>query len=186
MQKTADFLPWNENKRVINNLYKDGDYQYCLLFIVGTYVGLRISDLRCITWDDLLNKDRLVLTEKKRDKRRSIVLDQNLKDDVLDLYGKEKPRSKYIITVKHTDTINQKLKRLKDRYDIQIDSFTTHTFRKTFGRHYAELRDFSEKSLLWLMEAFNHSSIKQTKTYIGIKQEEIDDVYLSISERFLG
>jgi len=48
------------------------------------------------------------------------------------------------------------------------------------GRHVLSLNDFSEKSLLLLGELFNHSSIKITKIYLGIKEDEIGDVYLNL------
>lgn len=56
----------------------------------------------------------------------------------------------------------------------------THMFRKTLGRHVWESNDHSEKSLILLGNLFNHSSVKITKAYLGIREKEISDVYLSL------
>jgi integrase len=179
---TSDFMSWEESKRVINLLYRDEDYWYCLLFTIATHFGLRISDVKKLTWDDLIRKEKVVLNEKKTGKKKIIETPENIKDFVLTLYGKIKPKGKYIVSVKHTQTINQKLKRLKEKYNIDIGNFSTHTFRKTFGRHYWEKNGRSEYALFMLMQLFNHSSLDTTKVYLGIRQDEFNQIYSNIAE----
>lgn len=36
-------------------------------------------------------------------------------------------------------------------------------------------------SLALIMEALNHSSISNTKKYLGITQEDLDDVYMNLN-----
>ena len=43
------------------------------------------------------------------------------------------------------------------------------------------LNNFSNESLVLLMELFGHSSMSITKRYLGIRQQEINDIYLSVS-----
>lgn len=76
--------------------------------------------------------------------------------------------------------VNQKLKDFKYKYRLKITNFSTHTFRKTFGRYVYDYNNHSAESLLLLNKILNHSSIQVTKTYIGITQEEIDGVFSSI------
>ena len=38
----------------------------------------------------------------------------------------------------------------------------------------------TDKALLYLSELFNHSSPAITKRYLGIRQEELDDIYMSL------
>ncbi len=178
---TADFLSWEESRRIINRLYEDGYYQYCLLFVLGTRLGLRIGDIKRLTWDDVLSQNRLVFHQQKRNKKRNIEISRRLQDVVTDLYRKIQPKSEFMITMS-IQAINQMLKKIKARYDVDIDNFSTHTFRKTFGRRVCEQDDYSERSLIYLMEMFNHSSIHQTKTYLGIRQEELDGVYSMLCE----
>ena len=77
--------------------------------------------------------------------------------------------------------VNRKLKEIGKQYmPSNKISISSHLFRKTLGRHVWAINDYSEKSLLLLGELFNHSSIKITKIYLGIKEEEIGDVYLNL------
>jgi integrase len=76
-----------------------------------------------------------------------------------------------------TQFINRKLKEIKVVYRLKIDHFSTHSFRKTFGRRIWEQDNHSEKSLIMLSEIFNHSGTVITRKYLGIRQEEIANVY---------
>ena len=53
---------------------------------------------------------------------------------------------------------------------------SSHGLRKTFGRHVYNVAGQSEDALIKLSEMFNHSSIKVTRTYLGIRQKELDDL----------
>ena len=78
--------------------------------------------------------------------------------------------------------VNRRLKEIALKYNLQIptNSTSSHLFRKTLGRHVWAINNYSEKSLLLLSELFNHSSVSVTKIYLGLKQEEIGDVYLNL------
>lgn len=53
------------------------------------------------------------------------------------------------------------------------DKFGTHTMRKTFGyHHYKKFKDVAMSQKI-----FNHSSPEITLRYIGIEQDEIDEIY---------
>jgi site-specific recombinase XerD len=77
--------------------------------------------------------------------------------------------------------INRKLKEFKDIYELDIDNFSTHTFRKTFGRYVYDQNNHSAESLLLLNQILNHSNLNVTKRYIGITAEEIGNVFQSIN-----
>ena len=51
----------------------------------------------------------------------------------------------------------------------------------TRRRRIWELNNYSERSLVLLSELFNHSNIQITKKYLGIKEQELFDVYDSLS-----
>ena len=78
--------------------------------------------------------------------------------------------------------INRQLKTIAKQYKLPMpeNSVSSHMFRKTLGRHVWELSNYSEKSLLLLGELFNHSSIRITKIYLGLKDDEIGDVYMNL------
>ena len=56
------------------------------------------------------------------------------------------------------------------------DKIGTHTLRKTFGYHAYN----NGYDIAIIQKLFNHSSPSITLRYIGITQDEMDDVYLSL------
>jgi hypothetical protein len=52
--------------------------------------------------------------------------------------------------------------------------------RKAFGRRVYFQNNESEKALMYLMDLFNHSSMAITKKYLGIRQEELDNIYMNL------
>ena len=56
------------------------------------------------------------------------------------------------------------------------DKIGTHTLRKTFGYHAYN----NGYDITLIQKLFNHSTPAITLRYIGITQEELDDVYLSL------
>ncbi|GAT63393.1 hypothetical protein PJIAN_3722 [Paludibacter jiangxiensis] len=62
---TSDFIEWNSMLKLIRNLYNDGNYKMSLLISLGSFWGLRISDLLNLTWIDILDKDHFEIIEKK-------------------------------------------------------------------------------------------------------------------------
>jgi site-specific recombinase XerD len=95
-------------------------------------------------------------------------------------YGKGKTGSPFItqkkgvLTVQH---LNVQLKKLIKDKGLRISS---HSMRKTFGRRVYFQNNESEKALMYLMDLFNHSSMSITKKYLGIRQEELDNIYLNL------
>lgn len=76
--------------------------------------------------------------------------------------------------------VNQMLKVFKHKYRLNIENFSTHTFRKTFGRYVYDTNKHSAESLLLLNRILNHTSIQVTKAYIGITQDEINGIFNAI------
>ena len=60
-------------------------------------------------------------------------------------------------------------------------NYGTHSLRKTFGYHVWHNAEDKEKALVLLMAIFNHSSIATTKKYIGLMNDEIEDVFNSLN-----
>lgn len=137
-----------------------------------------------------MDKDFIELTEKKTGKQRKISINTNLKEVLNRMITK--------ITVMNTSTliflnnretkvisrqwVNDKLKRLMKKYEVVKDTskIKSHSIRKSFGRRVWENSEKSEKGLIMLNEIFNHSSIRTTKIYLGIRGQEIMDVYQNL------
>ena len=47
---TADYIEWDTMLNLIRRLYKDNKYRLSLLIGCGCFFGLRVSDLRKLTW----------------------------------------------------------------------------------------------------------------------------------------
>lgn len=182
---TTGFLEWNNLMQLILKLQRDNEDKFCLLISIGCFTGLRISDTLSLTWGQIYNQDVFNLNEKKTKKYRKIKINSDLKQIIAKCYVKMKsPPDEQLVFVNKFGTkairiqwVNEKLKRLFKEYGIKCTNASSHSLRKTFGRRVWELNNYSEKSLLLLSEIFNHSSVQITKRYLGIKEEEIFDVY---------
>jgi integrase len=187
---TTGFIVWDTFVSLITRMEKNEEYKFCLLISVGVFTGLRISDLLTLRYSDLIGKDVLTLTEKKTKKVRTIKLNPDLTSLVERIYRKQNLTNinqpifinRFGTKVMDRSYVNVKLKELFSKNRIKIDgNISSHLFRKTLGRRVMELNNYSNESLLLLMELFGHSSMSITKRYLGIRQQEINDIYLSVS-----
>ena len=187
---TTSYMEWNDFVSLITRLEKDEDYKFSLLISIGVFTGLRISDLLTLKFSDLIGNDVLRITEKKTKKVRSIKINKDLKDIVERIVSKMKVTElNTLIFLNRFGTksidksyVNVRLKEIFIRYRIKVGgNVSTHTFRKTLGRRVMEVNNYSNESLVLLMELFGHSSMSITKRYLGIREQEIHDVYDSLT-----
>ena len=187
---TADYLPWDTAMHLIRKLYKDKEYRLSLLLGCGFFFGLRISDLKGLTWTQILNVDELSIIERKTGKRRIIHVNSGFKGHIQDCYEAlgEKDTSKCCFLNRYgseisLQMINRHFKKIKVKYRIAINNFSTHTMRKTWARKIWENENAQgrgEQSLVVLSEVMNHSSVSITRRYLGIRQQEIGQIYESL------
>jgi integrase len=187
---TTTYMEWNDFISLITRLEKDENYKFCLLISIGVFTGLRISDLLSLTYSDLLSNETFTLREMKTKKQRSIKVNKDLKEIVSRIVSKSNITNlNQIIFINKYGTksidksyVNVKLKELVKKYRIKLDgNVSTHTFRKTLGRRVMEVNNYSNESLVLLMELFGHSSMSITKRYLGIREQEIHNVYDSLT-----
>jgi integrase len=183
---TADYIEWNTAINLVHRLYKDKDYKMSLLIGCGIFFGLRISDILQLSWDMLLDDSSFEVIEKKTQKRREIRINKGFQKHILDCYNallitdkSEKCFKSREHRVYSIQRINMLLKDIKKKYSIKsVKNFSTHSLRKTFGRHVYERADSNgETALVMLSELFNHSNIAITKRYLGLRKEEIMGCY---------
>lgn len=185
---TAEYLPYNEYERLLNCLHEDKQYFWELYARLSFCTACRASDVRILKWEQVLNKPFLVVTEQKTGKTRSITFNKSVSKKISELYELmgSPDKDAYIFRNEQSNEpitlqyINQKLKEFKRKYNLKIGNFSTHTFRKTFGRYVYEANGRSAESLMLLNKILNHSSISVTKTYIGITQDEVNKIFDSI------
>ena len=186
-QKTAsEYLEWEKMQSLVLKLERDGEFKFALLIATGSYIGLRISDLLQLRWEQVLNHTTFSLIEKKTGKTRNITLNSELQETLGRLYVKmyTSPEQflfvnrfgKKPISIQH---VNFKLKQIFAQYNIP-GRFSSHFMRKTLGRRVWQMNRYSDQSLLLLSQLFNHSSISTTRVYLGIREQEISNLYLSV------
>ena len=185
---TSDYLPWDSMLSLVQKLYRDGNYRMSLLIGCGAFFGLRISDLRELTWSQLLDSETITLNEANTGKRRTIKVNENYRKHILDCYNalgiKDRSEKAFLSrkgTIYSVQQVNRLLKDIKARYGLKVDHFSTHSLRKTFGRRVVEQAGTqSEMALIKLSEIFNHASPMVTRRYLGLRTQELNEVYDSL------
>ncbi len=187
---TTSGIDWNVMLGLSQRLVQDKLYRDYLLILVGSYFGLRISDLLQLRFCDVEDKAEILLTEQKTGKERKITINPKVNEaikivaDVLRKQGRYTPED-YLFAnrwggIISISFVNRRLKYIFSRYQVNVQNPSSHTLRKTFGRRCWEADNKSERALVYLSEIFSHSSISITKRYIGITEQQIADVYMSL------
>ncbi len=150
-----------------------------LMIIVGINMGLRVSDLLTLTYGHL-RRNTITINEGKTGKDRVIEINDNIKHAMSYFIGKEHQDSFYAFrSQKSTVYSNKHVNRLLKQY-FNDDGVSSHTLRKTFGRRVYNNNGQSENALMYLSDIFNHTSITVTRKYLGIRAEEIKNIYLNL------
>lgn len=163
---------------------------YCL-FTLGINSGLRISDLLNLRIHHVVDengkiRNRITLREKKTNKSKDFPI-SDVARKAINEYLKTReftPDEPFFLSKKQH---NGKAPLQRDQAykiinnaarDIGItEKIGTHTLRKTFGYHAYR----SGASIEIIQKLFNHSSPSITLRYIGITQDDLDDVYLNLN-----
>ena len=186
---TADRLDWADMLNLTRKLIQYGNYKIALFITLGAFWGLRVYDMKQLTWLLILDKDEITITEHKTEKKRTIPISPQLKKFIADCYNHINPvclNSPVFLsqkkTVYSTQQLNRILKQVKTKYRVNVKNFSCHSLRKTFGRQvYNQNPENAERALVMLMDMFNHSSLAITRRYIGLRQEEVAQTYESLS-----
>ena len=181
LKKTrADFIPYDRAVNLGEKLIRDKKKKILGLYIiVATNTGLRISDVLSLKWKDF-EGDSIKLNEKKTGKHREIQINDTIKKAI----SKFDKNTEYIFlsqkkTVYSRQQINVLLKQVFSR-EAKTLNVSSHSLRKSFGRRVFQNHNESDKSLIYLSELFNHTSPAITRQYLGIRQEELNDIYLNL------
>jgi integrase len=159
---------------------------HCLI-VLGVHTALRVGDLLRLTWNDVYDfeservRESIVLTEKKTGKTKIIALNKSA-IYALTLYAMhaakrgrfliENPRTKKAISRVQVYRI---IRAAAEALQLPC-RVSCHSLRKTFGYHAWK----SGVSPAVIMEIYNHSSFAVTKRYLGVTQDDKNDVYLHL------
>lgn len=184
---TADYLPWDTAMALVRKLYQNGNYRASLLLGCGFFFGLRASDLRKLSWDQILHQDEFVVYEQKTGKRRIIRINKGFQRHIGDCHTamniKDDSRPCFLNKFGSPislQMINREFKTIRSKYQLKISNFSTHTMRKTWARKIWEVENAEgrgEQALTVLSEIMNHSSPAITRRYICLRQKELNAVW---------
>ncbi len=174
------------DKAKIKNMYyylNGRNPKYGLMFKFGLNTGLRISDILPLTAKDIFSekgefKEYLVLKEKKTNKEKKIKINEALRKNLLDFVPKESRKGDMFLFSNncggHIKRI-QAYKVLKNAAVVcGVENFGTHSMRKTWGYWTYKASKFN---IGLIMDTFNHSSQNITLRYIGVNQDQKDELY---------
>ena len=159
------------------------------LIITGINTALRIGDILQLKWLDVYDDStceyltHIVVREEKTGKENIIALNQNVilaLAQYRDSLASPQP-SHFIFCGWHPEA---PLSRIQAYRIIKQASRTLHlhgniachSMRKTFGYHAWA----SGANSVILMQIYNHSSFRVTKRYLGIEQDDKDQVFLKV------
>lgn len=171
----------------IKRLLKTSSSRDYLLFVMGINTGLRISDLLQLKIENISLEgrvlDRIYLCEEKTGKTNRIGLNKVCQDALRDYLHETGLKFKQYLfksirgehpidRIQAYRVINNAAKAVGLNYRIG-----THTLRKTFGYHARQ----KGVPIELLQKVFNHSTPSITMRYIGITQDEINQVYYNLN-----
>lgn len=155
-------------------LRKQSERNY-IMFILGIYSGLRISDILRLRIKDVKYKDYINMREKKTGKQKIFPINAFVKKE-LKTYCENRDANEYLI--KSREGSNQPLSRCMAYKIIRkageangVGNLGTHSMRKTFGYHFYQ----RYKDIVTLQKIFNHADPSVTLHYIGIEQGFINN-----------
>ncbi|MGG3799936.1 site-specific integrase [Metabacillus fastidiosus] len=181
--QTVQPIKEKEKLEAIKKILRASSIRNELLFVLGINTGLRISDLLSLEIGDVKASDKIEIREKKTKKQRTIAISRKTCRLIERYLKEERPHAEYDeplflsqkggpITRQHAYDILNKAAR-----DVGIiDRIGTHSLRKTFG-YFAYKKGVD---LAMIQKLLNHSSQAETLRYIGITQEQMDEIVLRL------
>jgi site-specific recombinase XerD len=188
--KTVDPIKSKREIQAVKNYLSGKNLRDYTIFVVGINSALRVSDIVKLKWEDVFYeigelKKEIRLIEKKTSKQKVFPINQSMKKALLEYFEYiDKPSDdEYIFKSRQGGnsplSVKMAWRIFKDIQDnVKLSTHIgTHSMRKTF----CFMAWKQGVPIETLMKILNHGSQSVTKRYIGITQEEINDVYLNIN-----
>lgn len=184
--------PIRSTKKInqIKNLLKgQGRYRDLLLFVVGINTALRVSDLLDLRIGDFVDeagqvRDRFWIREEKRGKRHEVVINDSIRE-ALEAFRTAYPEVEassdhFMFFNTRTNDYTQPITRQQVWVFVSSicrdaglrGNYGTHSLRKTWGYH----ARMNGVDLALIMHKLNHSDLAYTKRYLGVTDEELEEV----------
>lgn len=170
-------------------LYQKPNARNYMLIIVGLNSALRISDILHLTYGDIYDfqtccwKTHIVIREQKTGKINRIYMNNEIRCTLIryaDLENKEATSWLFDSQMQKERPLSryQAFRLIKEAaaYAGLNSDISCHSLRKTFG--YYAWKQGTPPALL--MNIYNHSTFQITKRYLGIEQDDRDEVFEKI------
>lgn len=179
----SDFIEFDRALNEGIRLIKGEDHQKRILglyIVVSINLGLRIGDMLSLTWLQLRSHE-VVLIEKKTGKKRVLAVNQHIRSAV-SLFDEQMEGPVFVSQKKSVYSIQSINVMLKEVFAREAKSLaiSSHSLRKTFSIAVYRKLGETESALVYLSEILNHTSLKVTRIYLGLRQQEINNIYLSL------
>lgn len=184
VRKVEPIRDVDDIERMKDFLKKKNERDY-ILFMVGIYSGLRISDIVPLKVKDVKGM-HVEIKEKKTKKTKRFPINPRLRKALTTyINNKELKDYDYLFPSRKRDKSNgvrvTHIQRKaaytifrKAGEHIGLPNIGAHSTRKTFGYHYYK----NKKDVVTLMELYNHATPAITLAYICHRQDELDEAML--------
>jgi len=171
-------------RKMISHMESKYSKRDALLFRMGINTILRVGDILSLRYCDVFDENGdfrryLILNEQKTKKEKKVSLNTKIRREInsycrhFELGSDDYIFFSYRTPESPLDRIQAWRILKKAAKECGIENFGTHSMRKTLAYQiYKET-----KNLALVMHMLNHQSSKQTMRYIGINQDEMDNVY---------
>lgn len=173
--------------KIKRHLLKTQQYRNYLLFVMGINVGLRISDLLSLRISDVWHNGKcveaIVIREQKTKKYRTIALNGATEEAIERYLNSLKTFNEDDWLFKSrkygTPLTKQSAHRIINQIMADcgiVGHWGTHTLRKTFAYQLYMANAEQPMILEYLMKLLNHSSQQITLAYMGIEQQQLNNL----------
>jgi integrase len=181
----------NDVKKLVDYYLEKEEPRNYALIVLGIYTALRISDILNLRWGDVydFNAEKfcecITLVEKKTGKDKCLALNSDALQ-VLKYYQKKADNSwdkEGFLFVSKTD--GRAISRIQAYRIVKkaaaaiglANNISCHSLRKTFGYHAWK----KHVPVAVIMDIYNHTSLSVTRRYLGVCQDDRNDVYKNMS-----
>ena len=178
---------WDKIQEIKSLLLSEQKYRDLLMFTLGLNFALRISDLLKLKVSDVYDSDmypknRIILREKKTGKENILTIANGSRESLLQYHKVTRLKYSDDFLFKSRQGGNRPIDRVQayriinalvHKVGLNDINVGTHSMRKTWG--YFAYKKFN-LSLDDIMLKLNHQSIQSTKRYIGLTQEEKQEI----------
>ncbi|GFK92798.1 Tyrosine recombinase XerC [Fundidesulfovibrio magnetotacticus] len=182
--KVEPFIDLKDVKS-IKKLLKDNPRDR-LLFIMGINSGLRVQDLLELKVADVLGVkvgDRIAIREKKTGKDNVLIFNKEIMDAITGYLAAVSPEPYHFLFKSRkgknypltTFAVTKYVKEWAAALNLK-GNFGAHTLRKTWC--YQQRKTFG---VSWevIAKRLNHSSPAITRRYLGIQEEEVEEILMN-------